>query len=89
MITKDIKKKVIEKFKEHPGDTGSSSVQIALITERITYLTEHLKANKKDFHSRRGLLLLVGRRRRLSAYLKNKNPQEYNNLAKELKLNKK
>jgi small subunit ribosomal protein S15 len=88
MITKDKKKKVIDKFKGHPGDTGSASVQIGLLTERILYLTEHLKAHKKDFHSRRGLLMLVGRRRRLLAYLKQEDPQGYSSLAKELKLHK-
>lgn len=86
MPVKKSKKKLIEKFKEHPKDTGSSSVQIALLTERITYLTEHLKKHKKDFHSRRGLLMLVGRRRRLLNYLKKKDPQGYNGVAKELNL---
>jgi len=88
MITKDKKKKIIEKFKGHPEDTGSVSVQIALLTERIVYLTEHLKAHKKDFHSRRGLLMLVGRRRRLLSYCKEEDPQGYKELAKELKLSK-
>jgi small subunit ribosomal protein S15 len=86
MLAKKAKKSLIEKFKEHPQDTGSSSVQIALLTERINYLTEHLKKHKKDFHSRRGLLMLVGRRRRLLNYLKKKDPQGYNGVAKELKL---
>jgi small subunit ribosomal protein S15 len=86
MARKDKKKNLIEKFKEHPKDTGSSSVQIALLTERISYLTEHLKKHKKDFHSRRGLLMLVGRRRRLLNYLKKKDPQGYNEVIKELNL---
>ena len=86
MYTKDKKKELIEKFKEHVRDTGSSSVQIALITERISYLAEHLKKHKKDFHSRRGLLLLVGKRRRLLSYLKENEPQSYTKVAKELKL---
>ncbi|MDP2923655.1 MAG: 30S ribosomal protein S15 [Candidatus Omnitrophota bacterium] len=86
MLAKDKKKNLIEKFKEHPQDTGSSSVQIALLTERISYLTEHLKKHKKDFHSRRGLLMLVGRRRRLLNYLKKKDPQGYNGVAKDLNL---
>jgi small subunit ribosomal protein S15 len=86
MLAKNKKKKLIEKFKEHPQDTGSASVQIALLTERINYLTEHLKKHKKDFHSRRGLLMLVGRRRRLLTYLKKKDPQGYSGVAKELNL---
>ena len=86
MARKDKKKNLIEKFKEHPKDKGSSSVQIALLTERISYLTEHLKKHKKDFHSRRGLLMLVGRRRRLLNYLKKKDPQGYNEVIKELNL---
>jgi small subunit ribosomal protein S15 len=86
MARKDKKKNLIEKFKEHPKDTGSSSVQIALLTERISYLTEHLKKHKKDFHSRRGLLMLVGRRRRLLNYLKKKNHEGYNGVVKELNL---
>ncbi|MHA1911927.1 MAG: 30S ribosomal protein S15 [Candidatus Kariarchaeaceae archaeon] len=86
MIDKAKKKKIIEKFKEHVEDTGSAAVQIALLSERITYLTEHLKEHKKDFHSRRGLLILVGRRRRLITYLKIKDPTGYRDVAKELKL---
>lgn len=82
------KKDVIERFKQHPNDTGSTSVQVALLTERINYLTEHLKTHKKDFHSRRGLLMLVGRRRRLLNYLKNKNLQAYEEIIKELNLRK-
>lgn len=86
MLAKKKKKNLIEKFKEHPQDTGSASVQVALLTERINYLTDHLKKHKKDFHSRRGLLMLVGRRRRLLTYLKKKDPQGYNGVVKELKL---
>lgn len=86
MIQKAKKKKLIEKFKSHVDDTGSAAVQIALLSERISYLTEHLKKHKKDFHSRRGLLILVGRRRRLLSYLKNKDPQSYGEVAKELSL---
>ena len=86
MIEKAKKKKIIEKFKGHVDDTGSAAVQIALLSERINYLTDHLKNHKKDFHSRRGLLILVGRRRRLIAYLKNTDPQGYTEVAKELKL---
>lgn len=86
MMDKGKKKNIIEKFKEHPQDTGSASIQVALLTERINYLTDHLKKHKKDFHSRRGLLMLVGRRRRLLQYLKKKNPQSYNEVIKELNL---
>ncbi len=71
------KKEIIDKFKLHQSDTGSPEVQVALLTERITYLTEHLKTHKKDHHSRRGLLMLVGRRRRLLNYVKNKDVQRY------------
>lgn len=88
MLSKEKKKNLIEKFKEHPNDTGSTSVQVALLTERIRYLTEHLKKHKKDFHSRRGLLMLVGRRRRLLQYLKKKDPERYNDVVKELNLRK-
>ena len=86
MINKTKKKKLIEKFKEHVEDTGSAAVQIALLTERINYLTEHLKKHKKDFHSRRGLLILVGRRRRLLGYLKSKDPKSYEEITKELNI---
>ncbi len=86
MINKTKKKKLIEKFKEHVEDTGSAAVQIALLSERISYLNEHLKMHKKDFHSRRGLLIIVGRRRRLLTYLKNKDSQSYAEVVKELKI---
>lgn len=86
MVDKKTKKNVIEKFKEHPSDTGSAAVQIALLSERVNYLSEHLKLHKKDFHSRRGLLALVGRRRRLLSYLKKKNPKEYGEVSKKLNL---
>ena len=71
------KKTVIEKFQIHDSDTGSPEVQIALLSERIIYLTEHFKTHKKDFHSRRGLLKLVGQRRRLLDYLKKNEFQRY------------
>jgi small subunit ribosomal protein S15 len=76
----------IEKFKLHDSDTGSPEVQIALLTDRISHLTEHLKAHKKDHHSRRGLLLMVGKRRRLLNYVKNKDVQRYRGIIKELGL---
>jgi small subunit ribosomal protein S15 len=71
------KTKLIEQFKLHEGDTGSPEVQVGLLTHRISYLTEHLKVHKKDHHSRRGLLMLVGRRRRLLNYVKNKDINRY------------
>ncbi|MCM8774006.1 MAG: 30S ribosomal protein S15 [Candidatus Omnitrophica bacterium] len=82
------KRIIIDKFKEHPNDTGSAYVQVALLTERIKHLTDHLKKYKKDFHSRRGLLMLVGRRRRLLSYLKKKDLKKYNDILKELNLHK-
>ncbi len=85
-LLKEQKKELIEKFGGHEGDTGSASVQIALLTERIKYLTDHFKAHPKDFHSRRGLLKLVGRRRKLLKYLKNYNFEEYKRVIKELGL---
>jgi small subunit ribosomal protein S15 len=77
---------IIDEFRTHPGDTGSPEVQIALLTRRIQYLTEHFKAYKKDFHSRRGLLRLVGRRRRLLEYLKAKDITRYRQLVEKLGL---
>lgn len=71
------KKELIEQYKLHESDTGSPEVQIGLLTHRIQYLTEHLKAHKKDHHSRRGLLMLVGRRRRLLNYVRSKDVQRY------------
>ncbi len=71
------KKGIIEKFKIHERDTGSPEVQIALLTERITYLNEHLKIHRKDHHSRRGLLKMVGQRRALLNYLKTNDPLRY------------
>ena len=80
------KSKLIEQFKLHETDTGSPEVQIGLLTHRITYLTDHLKIHKKDHHSRRGLLMLVGRRRRLLNYVKNKNVQRYRTIIETLGL---
>ena len=77
VFTTEAKKELIEKFKLHEGDTGSPEVQVALLTHRITYLTDHLKIHKKDHHSRRGLLKLVGRRRRLLNYVKSKDVNRY------------
>lgn len=83
-LAQEEKQKIIEKFARHQRDTGSPEVQIALLTERISRLTEHLKEHKKDFHSRRGLQLLVGRRRRLLRYLKREDPHRYARLIQEL-----
>ncbi|MDM8515488.1 30S ribosomal protein S15 [Desulfobacterales bacterium HSG16] len=80
VFTTEDKKGLIEKFKLHADDTGSPEVQIGLLTHRILYLTEHLKIHKKDHHSRRGLLIMVGRRRRLLNYVKSKNVQRYRNI---------
>jgi len=82
------KNEIIEKFKIHPSDTGSSPVQIALLTDRIQYLTEHFKVHAKDHHSRQGLLKLVGQRRSLLDYLKKKDVQQYRTLIQELGLRK-
>ena len=78
------KKKIIEQFQKKKGDTGSPEVQIALLTERINYLTEHCKTNKKDHHSRRGLLKLVGQRRSLLNYLKMKRIERYRSVVERL-----
>jgi len=80
------KGKLIEQFKLHESDTGSPEVQVGLLTHRITYLTEHLKVHKKDHHSRRGLLMLVGRRRRLLNYVKNKDVKRYRQIIETLGL---
>jgi small subunit ribosomal protein S15 len=77
VFTSEEKKKLIDRFKLHESDTGSPEVQVGLLTHRIKYLTEHLKVHKKDHHSRRGLLMLVGQRRRLLDYVRNKNIQRY------------
>lgn len=82
------KKAIIEKHQLHDGDTGSPEVQIALLSQRITYLTEHFKVHKKDHHSRRGLLKLVGQRRRLLDYLKSKNVDRYKRIIGELGIRK-
>lgn len=79
-ITQERKGEVIGEYQSKEGDTGSPEVQIAVLTERITNLTEHLKTHKKDFHSRRGLLSMVGKRRRLLDYVKRKNEERYKDL---------
>lgn len=85
-LASEKKQEIITRFAKAPGDTGSAEVQIALLTARIEQLTEHLKVHRKDFHSRRGLNILVGRRRRLLQYLKRTNPQSYNRLLRELNI---
>lgn len=84
MFATEKKQDIITNFKLHEKDTGSPEVQIALLTERITYLTEHFKAHKKDHHSRRGLLKIVGQRRRLLDYLKSKDVSRYKTVIERL-----
>lgn len=80
------KQELIERFAQHEGDTGSPEVQVALMTQRITHLTEHLRGHKQDHHTRRGLLMLVGKRRRLLNYLMDKDIERYRKLISELEL---
>ena len=87
-FTKDLKTGIIGTYKTHDGDTGSPEVQVALLSERINYLTEHFKVHAKDHHSRRGLLKLVGQRRRLLDYLKSKNSARYAELIRRLGIRK-
>jgi small subunit ribosomal protein S15 len=86
VFTTESKKKLIEQFRLHESDTGSPEVQIGLLTHRISYLTDHLKNHKKDHHSRRGLLMLVGRRRRLLNYVKFKDINRYRTIIETLGL---
>ena len=86
VFTSEEKQELINQFKLHAGDTGSPEVQVALLTHRISYLTDHLKVHKKDHHSRRGLLKLVGQRRRLLNYVKNKDVQRYRTIIENLGL---
>ncbi len=88
MISKEKKTKIIEEYGRKPGDTGSPEVQIAILTERIAELTEHLKKNQKDHHSRRGLLKMVGQRRGLLVYLKKIDIERYRSLIERLGLRK-
>lgn len=87
-MTKERKQEVINSFKRDENDTGSSEVQIALLTERINELTEHLKVHKKDNHSRRGLLMMVGKRRNLLNYLAKKDLNKYREIVEKLNLRK-
>lgn len=84
MLATERKQEIIGKFQKHEGDTGSPEVQIALLSERITYLTDHFRTHKKDHHSRRGLLKIVGQRRRLLDYLKKKDADRYRAVIQEL-----
>lgn len=86
MLTPEVKNEVVGKFKTHDNDTGSPEVQVALLSERISHLDSHFKAHKKDHHSRRGLLKLVGQRRRLLDYLKRKDTMRYKSLIERLGL---
>ena len=88
MITKEIKNNIIEEYKTHEGDTGSPEVQVAILTYRINDLNEHLKEHPKDFHSRRGLLKMVGQRRNLLKYLKDTDIERYRSLIARLGLRK-
>jgi len=87
-MEKDRKQEIIETYKRHEGDTGSPEVQIALLTDRINHLNEHLKLHKKDHHSRRGLLKMVGQRRGLLNYLKDKDIERYRAIVAQLGLRK-
>ena len=87
-LLQEKKKEIIETFKVHSRDTGSADVQVALITERINSLSQHFKLHKKDHHSRRGLLALVGRRRRLLAFIKKKDAKKYAEVIEKLQLRK-
>lgn len=87
-LAKEKKGNIIKEFQLHPQDKGSQEIQIAILTQRVNDLTEHLKTNPKDFHSRLGLLKMVGQRKRLLAYLKRKNPDSYKKIIEKLNLRK-
>ncbi len=80
------KQEIVKKYGKDAKDTGSSAVQVAMMTQKISELTEHLKSNKKDFATKRGLLMMVGKRKRLLAYIKERNLDEYRSLIKKLKI---
>lgn len=88
VLVKEKKTEIIGNFKIHAKDTGSPVVQIAILTEKINYLSEHFKTHRKDFHSRRGLLVMIGKRRRLLSYLKKSDPEKYDETIKKLNLRK-
>jgi small subunit ribosomal protein S15 len=87
-LSREKKTEIIDAYRTHDGDTGSPEVQVALLSERISYLTEHFKVHAKDHHSRRGLLKLVGQRRRLLDYLKSKDSERYSELIQRLGIRK-
>ncbi|MGD0828464.1 MAG: 30S ribosomal protein S15 [Desulfobaccales bacterium] len=87
-LTTEQKQEVIDRYRLHNSDTGSPEVQVAILSERITYLTDHFKTHAKDHHSRRGLIKMVGQRRRLLNYLKNKDIERYRTLIEQLGLRK-
>ncbi len=87
-ITKEKKQEILEKYKKSNNDTGSAEIQIAIYTERINYLTEHFKTHKKDHHSRRGLINIVNKRRRLLDYLKKESVDRYKSIIGDLKIRK-
>jgi small subunit ribosomal protein S15 len=87
-MTNELKQQIMQEYAKHEGDTGSPEVQIAVLTQRINELTEHLKVHKKDHHSRRGLLMMVGRRRNLLAYLQKKDIERYRSIIARLGLRK-
>ncbi len=87
-LVQEKKQELVQKYKRHDKDTGSPEVQVAILSERITYLTEHFKTHKKDHHSRRGLLKLVGQRRRLLDYLKTADQNRYKSLIEQLGIRK-
>ena len=88
MLETERKTDIIEQYKQHEGDTGSAEVQVALLTERINHLTQHLRVHRKDHHSRRGLLKMVGQRRRQLAYLNNTDVERYRAIIAKLGLRK-
>jgi small subunit ribosomal protein S15 len=85
-VTQERKRELVERFGAEPGDTGRTEVQVAVMTERIAALTEHLRTHRKDHHSRRGLLMLVGKRRRLLSYLQRSDLERYRTVVRELGL---
>jgi small subunit ribosomal protein S15 len=87
-LTTELKQEIIDRYRLHNSDTGSPEVQVAILSERITYLTDHFKTHAKDHHSRRGLIKLVGQRRRLLNYLKDKDIERYRTLIEQLGLRK-
>ncbi len=88
VLAKEKKQELIDTFKTHTKDTGSPEVQVAILSGKIDYLSDHLKAHRKDFHSRRGLLMMIGKRRRLLDYLRKSKPEKYEETIQKLSLRK-